>query len=155
MGQEDAMLNNLNSVLIEGNLVRDPELKYTPKGAAVCDFVLASNRYFKQDEETQKEVSFFEVTTWSRLAEVCGEYLKKGRGVRVVGRLKQDRWSSPEGQPRSKVSIVAEHVEFKPQLKKQDGNGKDDESGAEADGKAAAADGQAQEEVELKEAASF
>jgi len=60
--------------------VRDPELKYTQKGAAVCDFVLASNRYFKQDEETQKEVSFFEVTTWSRLAEVCGEYLKKGRG---------------------------------------------------------------------------
>ncbi len=87
---------------------------------------LASNRYFKQDEETQKEVSFFEVTTWSRLAEVCGEYLKKGRGVRVVGRLKQDRWTSPEGQGRSKVSIVAEHVEFKPQLKSKDGDGKDD-----------------------------
>jgi single-strand DNA-binding protein len=87
--------------------------------------VLASNRFFKQDEETQKEVSFFEVTTWSRLAEVCGEYLKKGRGVRVVGRLKQDRWTSPEGQGRSKVSIVAEHVEFKPQLKGKDGDGKD------------------------------
>src|SRR4030042_1979409 len=91
MGQEDAMLNNLNSVLIEGNLVRDPELKYTPKGAAVCTFALASNRYFKQDEETQKEVSFFDVTTWSRLAEGCGEYLKKGRGGRGVGRLEQDR----------------------------------------------------------------
>jgi single-strand DNA-binding protein len=91
----------------------------------VCSFALASNRFFKQDEETQKEVSFFEVTTWSRLAEVCGEYLKKGRGVRVVGRLKQDRWNSPEGQPRSKVSIVAEHVEFKPQLKGKDGDGKD------------------------------
>lgn len=110
-------MNNLNSVLIEGNLTRDPELKYTPKGSAVCSFVLASNRYFKQDGETQKEVAFFEVTTWSRLAEVCGEYLKKGRGVRVVGRLKQDRWTSPEGQGRSKISIVAEHVEFKPQMK--------------------------------------
>ena len=116
------MMNNLNSVLIEGNLVRDPELKYTQKGAAVCSFALASNRFFKQDEETQKEVSFFEVTTWSRLAEVCGEYLKKGRGVRVVGRLKQDRWTSPEGQGRSKVIIVAEHVEFKPQLKGKDGD---------------------------------
>jgi single-strand DNA-binding protein len=105
--------------------VYDPELKYTQKGAAVCSFSLASNRYFKQDEETQKEVSYFDVSTWSRLAEVCGEYLKKGRGVRVVGRLKQDRWTSPEGQGRSKVSIVAEHVEFKPQLKGKDGDGKD------------------------------
>ena len=73
-------------------------------------------------------MSYFDVTTWSRLAEVCGEYLKKGRGVRVVGRLKQDRWTSPEGQARSKISIVAEHVEFKPQMKK-DGDGKDDEAG--------------------------
>jgi single-strand DNA-binding protein len=154
MGQEEAMLNNLNSVLVEGNLVRDPELKYTPKGAAVCTFVLASNRYFKQDEETQKEVSFFEVTTWSRLAEVCGEYLKKGRGVRVVGRLKQDRWTSPGGQGRSKVSIVAEHVEFKPQLKGKDGDGKDGEAGvAETDGKAA--DESATDDAELKEAANF
>ena len=147
------MLNNLNSVLIEGNLVRDPELKYTQKGAAVCSFALASNRYFKQDEETQKEVSYFDVTTWSRLAEVCGEYLKKGRGVRVVGRLKQDRWTNPEGQARSKVEIVAEHVEFKPQLKK-DGDGKDGEAGA-AEAPAEVADGQDREESELKEAAGF
>ena len=146
-------MNNLNSILVEGNLVRDPELKYTQKGAAVCSFALASNRYFKQDEETQKEVSYFDITTWSRLADVCGEYLKKGRGVRVVGRLKQDRWTSPEGQTRSKVSIVAEPVEFTPQLKK-DGDGKDGEVGA-AEAPAEVADGQAPEEVELKEAAGF
>jgi single-strand DNA-binding protein len=149
------MMNNLNSVLIEGNLVRDPELKYTPKGAAVCSFALASNRYFKQDEETQKEVSYFDITTWSRLAEVCGEYLKKGRGVRVVGRLKQDRWTNPEGQGRSKVSIVAEHVEFKPQLKGKDGDGKDDEGAAEGKAGEKAAEEQAQDESELKEAAGF
>jgi single-strand DNA-binding protein len=150
------MLNNLNSVLIEGNLVRDPELKYSPKGTAVCTFVLASNRFFKQDEETQKEVSFFEVTTWTRLAEVCGEYLKKGRGVRVVGRLKQDRWTSPEGQARSKVMIVAEHVEFKPQLKGKDGDGKDGNA-AEADAAAdtPTADEAGTADAELKEAASF
>lgn len=147
------MLNNLNSVLIEGNLVRDPELKYSPKGTAVCSFALASNRYFKQDEETQKEVSFFDVTTWARLAEVCGEYLKKGRGVRVVGRLKQDRWTNPEGQARSKIEIVAEHVEFKPQMKK-DGDGKDGAENAAADAPEAA-DGQDAEGVELKAAASF
>jgi single-strand DNA-binding protein len=147
------MLNNLNSVLIEGNLVRDPELKYSPKGTAVCSFALASNRYFKQDEETQKEVSFFDVTTWARLAEVCGEYLKKGRGVRVVGRLKQDRWTNPEGQARSKIEIVAEHVEFKPQMKK-DGDGKDGAENTAADAPGTA-DGQDEEGVELKEAANF
>jgi single-strand DNA-binding protein len=96
-------------------------------------------------------VSYFDVTTWSRLAEVCGEYLKKGRGVRVVGRLKQDRWTSPEGQGRSKVSIVAEHVEFKPQMKK-DGDG-----GQEGDAKAEETphEGCGEEETALKEAASF
>ncbi len=145
------MLNNLNSVLIEGNLVRDPELKYTPKGAPVCTFALASNRWWKQDEEVQKEVSFFEISTWNRLAEVCGEYLKKGRGVRVVGRLKQDRWADPEGKSRSKVLIVAEHVEFKPQLKKQDGENAPEQP-AEAGEQA---EGEAQEDGELKEAVSF
>ena len=122
----------------------------------MCSFALASNRYFKQDEETQKEVSYFDITTWSRLAEVCGEYLKKGRGVRVVGRLKQDRWTDADGKVRSKILIVAEHVEFKPQLKGKDGDGKDD-SGAEAEGKAgeSVSEEQAQEQAELKEAASF
>ncbi len=76
----------------------------------------------------------------------------KGRNVRVVSRLKQDRWTGPEGQARSKVQIVAEHVEFKPQMKGKDGDGKDD-SVAEAEVKAS--EEHAQEEGELKEAASF
>jgi len=118
-------MNNLNSILIEGNLVKDPELSYTSKGTAVCRFSVACNRSFKQDEQVQKEVSYFDVTTWTRLAEVCGEYLKKGRGVRVVGRLKQDRWTDADGKGRSKVYIMAEHVEFKPQLRK-DGEEKED-----------------------------
>jgi single-strand DNA-binding protein len=113
-------MNNLNSVLVEGNLVRDPELSYTQKGTAVGKFSVASNRFYKQDDEYQKEVSYFDVTVWSRQAEVCCEYLKKGRGVRIVGRLKQDRWQDPEGNGRSKVYIVAEHVEFKPKAKEQD-----------------------------------
>jgi single-strand DNA-binding protein len=81
---------------------------------------VACNRYFKQEEELQQEVSYFDITTWNRLAEVCNEYLSKGRGVRVVGRLKQDRWEDPEGKTRSKVHIVAEHVEFKPKFKTDD-----------------------------------
>jgi single-strand DNA-binding protein len=131
---EEERMNNLNSILIEGNLVRDPELSYTPKGAAICKFAVGCNRSWKQDDELQKEVSFFDITAWNRLAETCGEYLKKGRGVRVVGRLKQDRWTDQDGKAHSRVLIVAEHVEFKPQLKKQDGDPAADEEEKPAEG---------------------
>jgi single-strand DNA-binding protein len=106
-------MNSLNSILIEGNLTRDPILATTPKGTAVCNFSVASNRYYRSDDELQKEVSYFDVEAWSRLAERCGDELSKGRGVRVVGRLKQDRWQSTEGEPRARIKIVAEHVEFR------------------------------------------
>src|SRR5512136_2388850 len=118
-------MNNLNSILLEGNLVRDPEMSYTSKGAPVCNFTMACNRYYKQEEELQEEVSYFDVTVWNRLAEVCKEYLTKGRGVRVVGRLKQDRWQDSDGKTRSKVHIVAEHVEFKPKFNGKPGEGSD------------------------------
>ena len=112
-------MNNLNSILIEGNLVRDPLLRSTQKGTQVCTMSLASNRYYKQDTGFEKEVSFFDVETWAKLAEACYSKGKKGRGVRVVGRLKQNRWSDPEGKSHSKVTIVAEHVEFRPEFKKE------------------------------------
>jgi single-strand DNA-binding protein len=112
-------MNNLNSILVEGNLTRDPELSYTPKGTAVCKFSVGCHRYYRQDEEIQQEVSFFDITVWGRQAEVCSEYLHKGRGVRVVGRLKQDRWQDAEGNNRSKVQIIAEHVEFKPKAREK------------------------------------
>ena len=67
----------------------------------------------------EKEVSFFEVETWAKLAEACNNLGKKGRGVRVVGRLKQDRWTGNDGKQRSKISIVAEHVEFRPEFRKE------------------------------------
>ena len=110
-------MNNLNSVLIEGNLARDPELRYTPKGTPVCTLVLASNRSYKDPEqhgERTEEVSFFEATTWGKLATVCHEHLSKGRGIRVVGRLKQERWEDTEGNARAKVLVIAEQVEFQP-----------------------------------------
>lgn len=106
-------MNDLNSVLIEGNLTRDPVVAATPRGTPVCNFSVASNRYYKVEGEKQEEVSFFDVETWGKLAERCGDELHKGRGVRVVGRLKQDRWSDKEGNPRSRTKIVADHVEFR------------------------------------------
>lgn len=110
-------MNALNSILIEGNVVRDALVKETPRGTQVCTFSIASNRYYRQDDEYEQETSFFEVETWAKLAEACGKNCLKGRGIRVVGRLKQDRWTSPEGKNFSKVKVVAEHVEFKPQFK--------------------------------------
>jgi len=117
----------------------------------VCKFSVACNRFFKQDVETQKEVSYFDVSCWTRLAEVCGESLQEGRVVRVVGRLKQDRWTDADGKGHSKIFIVAEHVDFKPNFKKQDEDGKDGDEKTDEP----VADGQVQEEGELKEAASF
>jgi single-strand DNA-binding protein len=111
-------MNNLNSILIEGNLVRDPLLRSTPKGTAVCTFTLASNRFFKQDSGLEREVGFFDVETWAKLAEHCYNQGRKGRGVRVVGRLKQDRWNGSDGKAHSRIAIVAEHVEFRPEFKR-------------------------------------
>ena len=107
-------MNNLNSVLLEGNLCRDPELRYTPKGTPTCTLVLSSSRSYKVDGERHEEVSFVEATTWGKLAQVCAEHLHKSRGVRVVGRIKQERWEDADGTARAKVVIVAEHVEFQP-----------------------------------------
>jgi single-strand DNA-binding protein len=114
-------MNNLNSILIEGNLVRDPLLRSTPKGWQVCSFSLASNRYYKQDNNFEHEVSFFDVETWGKLAENCSNLGYKGRGVRIVGRLKQERWNGSDGKPHSRIAIVAEHVEFRPDFKREGG----------------------------------
>lgn len=107
-------MNDLNSVIIEGNLTQDPESTVTKGWTTLCTFPVAVNRYYKKEGERFEEVSFFEVETWGRIAENCYEYLSKGRGVRVVGRLKQSRWEAEDGSNRSKIVIVAEHVEFKP-----------------------------------------
>jgi single-strand DNA-binding protein len=107
-------VNSLNSILLEGNLTRDPESKTLSTGTQVCNFSIASDRFYRQNDSTEKEVSYFDVEAWARLGLACSQNLKKGRGVRVVGRLKQDRWTDPEGKSKSRVLIVAEHVEFKP-----------------------------------------
>ena len=110
-------MNNLNSVLLEGNLVRDPLCKTTNAGATLCTFSLACNRSYRHNGELEKEVSFFDVEAWGKLADSCGRLGHKGRGVRVVGRLRQDRWSGPDGQNHARIVVVAEHVEFRPEFK--------------------------------------
>ncbi|MGP1454437.1 MAG: single-stranded DNA-binding protein [Treponema sp.] len=109
---------NLNSLIIEGNVVRDPVLKLTPKGTSLCVFSIASNRFYRQNDKTNQETSFFDIETWARLAELCGENCTKGRGVRIAGRLKQDRWIGVDGKNYSKIKVIAEHVEFKPRFEK-------------------------------------
>jgi len=111
-------MNDLNSILIEGNLVREPQFRTTPKGTPLCTFPIATNRFYKQGEGTEKEVSFFNVEAWAKHADICNNHGKKGRGVRIVGRLKQDRWNDNEGKTQSKIVIIVEHVEFRPEFRK-------------------------------------
>jgi len=113
-------MNNLNSILIEGNLVRDTLLRSTPKGTQVCTMSLASSRFYKAENGIEKEVSFFDIEVRGQLAESCAQKGRKGRGVRVVGRLKQDRWMGADGKPQARISIVAEHIEFRPVFKKDE-----------------------------------
>ena len=120
-------MNSLNSILLEGNLTRDPETKTLPSGTQVCNFSVASNRFYKQNDALEKEVSYFDVEAWARLGQSCSDILKKGRGVRVVGRLKQDRWIDALGKSHSKVKVVAEHVEYKPIFKTATDDEKEEE----------------------------
>ena len=114
----EAYMNNLNSVLLEGNMVRDPLIRSTSRGTNVCNFTIASNRFYRQDSNLEKEVGFFDVEAWGKLAVECSSLGRKGRGVRVVGRLKQDRWTGNDGKNHTRVAIVAEHMEYRPDLKK-------------------------------------
>lgn len=103
-----------NSVVILGRLSRDPELKYAPSGAPVCTFSVATNQHYtKSDGQKAQAVTFVDVTVWRRLAELCSQFLRKGREVLVSGSLKQDRWiDAKTQQPRSKLKVVAREVKF-------------------------------------------
>lgn len=108
-------MNHLNSIILEGNVVRQAEVLEPSEGFKVCKFTLAVDRFVKKENgESTEEVSFFDVESYGKLADICKENGAKGRGVRVVGRLKQNRWKDNDGKSHSKVLIVSEHVEFKP-----------------------------------------
>ena len=105
---------NFNKVILVGNLTRDPELRYTPKGTAVARITLAVNRTWKSESgESKEEVSFVDVDIWGRQAEVISQYMKKGRPLLVEGRLKQDTWEDKNTkQKQSKLKVVLESFSF-------------------------------------------
>jgi single-strand DNA-binding protein len=124
---------NLNKVMLIGNLTRDPELKYTPKGMAIAQLGLAVNRVWSNEAgEKQEEVTFIDVEMFGRKAEVAAEYLKKGRPVFIEGRLKLDSWDDKAtGQKRSKLKVVGESLEFLGGREGGGGGGGGESSGGE------------------------
>jgi single-strand DNA-binding protein len=105
---------SFNKVILLGNLTRDPEVRYTPKGTAVAELGMAVNRVYTTDGgEKREEVTFVDVTLWGRTAEIAGEYLKKGRPVFIEGRLQLDTWDDKQsGQKRSKLKVVADGMQL-------------------------------------------
>lgn len=103
---------SLNKVMLIGNLTRDPELRYTPKGTAVCSFGLATNRSWMPSDATERreETEFHRIVAWNKLAELCSQLLTKGRKVYIEGRLQTRSWESPEGEKRQSTEIVAEDM---------------------------------------------
>lgn len=127
---------SFNKVMLMGNLTRDPEIKYTPKGTAIADIGLAVNRnYTTESGEKREEVTFVDVTLWGRVAEIVGEYCKKGRPLFVEGRLQLDTWDDKQtGQKRSKLKVIGENIQL---LGSRDGGG----GGGGAGGSGDAAEG--------------
>jgi len=105
---------NFNKVILIGNLTRDPELRYTPKGTAVAKIGLAINRSWRTESgETKEEVTFVDVDSFGRQAETLGQYMKKGRPIMVEGRLRLETWDDKQtGQKRSKLGVVMEAFQF-------------------------------------------
>lgn len=104
---------NYNKVILIGNLTRDPQLRYTPSQAAVCDFGIAVNRQWTgQDGQQRKEVCFVDCTAWGRQAETIQKYMNKGRPIFIEGRLTWHQWDGPDGKKRSKLEVTVERFQF-------------------------------------------
>ena len=103
-----------NKVFLIGNLTRDPELRYTPSGIAVARFAIAVNRITKKGagEAGAQDVDFINIVAWRRLAEVCGEYLKKGRPVAIEGRLQIRNYTGRDGQKRTMSEVIADNMQM-------------------------------------------
>lgn len=105
------MARSLNRVQLIGNLTRDPELRYTPSGSAVCSFGIATNRSWTTDSgEKREEVDFHNIVAWRKLAELCSQFLTKGRKVYVEGRLSTRSWTGQDGQQKSRTEVVIDDM---------------------------------------------
>ena len=103
---------SLNKVMLMGNLTRNPEIRYTPSGQAVCDLGLAMNRRYSVNGQDREDVCFVDIVVWAKQAESCSKYLHKGSLVFVDGRLHNDNWEDKDGKKRSRLRITAERVQF-------------------------------------------
>jgi single-strand DNA-binding protein len=131
---------SLNKVMLIGNVTRDPELRYTPKGTAVSEVGLAVNRRYRIEDEVREETTFVDVTFWGRQAETINQYLKKGNPFFVEGRLQLDSWEDKaSGQKRSKLRVVGENFQF---LGGGGGGGRTDSDAGEAASQAGSGGGQ-------------
>ena len=103
---------SLNKVLLIGNLTRDPELRYTPQGTAVCTFSLATNRTWTPSDggEPQEATEFHRLVAWAKLAEICSQILYKGRRGFIEGRLQTREWTDAEGRPRTTTEVVVDNM---------------------------------------------
>ncbi len=100
-----------NRVILAGNLVRDPEIRYLPSGTSVTSFGIAVNERIKKGDVWEEQASFFDVTVFGKMGENCAEYLSKGRPVLVEGKLRQRRWET-DGMKKSKIEVIADNVQF-------------------------------------------
>ena len=103
---------SMNRVFLVGNLTRDPEVRYTPSGAAVADLRLASTRVYTTDGQRKEETCFIDVVVWGKPAEACREYLSKGSPILVEGTLQFEQWQTEGGEKRSKHRVRADRVQF-------------------------------------------
>ena len=104
---------SINKVILIGNLGRDPEVRYTPGGAAVANFTLATNEAWTgKDGKKEERTEWHRVVCWNRIAELCGEYLSKGRPVYVEGRLQTREWEDKDGHKRQTTEIIANTIQF-------------------------------------------
>lgn len=102
------MARSLNKVILIGNLTRDPELRYTPSGTAVCTFSLATNRQWKTESgENRDEAEYHRIVAWDKLGEICSQMLKKGKRTYIEGRLQSRKWTGQDGVEKTTVEIVA------------------------------------------------
>ncbi|NPU99761.1 MAG: single-stranded DNA-binding protein [Brevinematales bacterium] len=108
------MENNVNILVLQGGVVREPELVYTASGLAKSTFPIANNCVAFKSGTKEQEVNYFDVVAWGKLAEICGTYLKKGTRVIISGKLRQSRWKNDEGKTRTRVSIIAQDIKFLP-----------------------------------------
>jgi single-strand DNA-binding protein len=121
---------SFNKVILVGNLTRDPELRNTPNGTAICRFSLAVSRQFRNaDGSSREEVLFIEVDSFGKQAETIARYMVKGRPILIEGRLRLDQWENQAGEKRSRIMVAAESFQFLSAPNRQDGDGGGGEGG--------------------------